>query len=102
MDDLEKAVETEITDIIENGITVEEVRRAKERIIAEAVYARDSLSGGARTLGAALASGLSINDVESWPDKIAAVTVEQIHQAARAVFDNNRSVTGLLLPAKES
>ena len=102
MDDLEKAVETEITDIIENGITVEEVRRAKERIIAEAVYARDSLSGGARTLGAALASGLSINDVESWPDSIAAVTVEQIHQAARAVFDNNRSVTGLLLPAKES
>ncbi len=102
MDALEKAVEAEITDIIKNGITADEVRQAKERMVAEAIYARDSLNGGARALGAALASGLSVNDVESWPDNIAAVTAEQVHEAAKALFDNNRSVTGLLLPAKES
>ena len=60
MDALEMAVAAEITDIIENGVTADEVIRAKERMVAEAVYARDSLSGGARALGAALASGLSI------------------------------------------
>jgi zinc protease len=102
MDVLEMAVEAEITDIIKNGITADEALRAKERMVAEAVYARDSLSGGARALGAALASGLSVADVESWPDNIAAVTAKQINEAARALFDNNRSVTGLLLPAKES
>ena len=102
MDALEMAVVAEITDIIKNGITAEEVIRAKERMVAEAVYARDSLSGGARALGAALASGLSIDDVESWPDNIAAVTPKQINEAAKALFDNNRSVTGLLLPARES
>ena len=102
MDALELAVEAEITDIIKNGITADEVLRAKERMVAEAVYARDSLSGGARALGAALASGLSVDDVESWPDNIAAVTAKQINEAAKALFDNNRSVTGLLLPAKES
>ena len=102
MDVLEMAVEAEITDIIKNGITADEALRAKERMVAEAVYARDSLSGGARALGAALASGLSVDDVESWPDNIAAVTAKQINEAAKALFDNNRSVTGLLLPARES
>lgn len=102
MDALELAVEAEITDIIKNGITADEVLRAKERMVAEAVYARDSLSGGARALGAALASGLSVDDVESWPDNIAAVTAKQINEAAKALFDNNRSVTGLLLSARES
>ena len=102
MDALEMAVEAEITDIIKNGITADEALRAKERMVAEAVYARDSLSGGARALGAALASGLSVDDVESWPDNIAAVTAKQINEAAKALFDNNRSVTGLLLPARES
>ena len=43
MDALEMAVAAEITDIIKNGITAEEVIRAKERMVAEAVYARDSL-----------------------------------------------------------
>ena len=35
MDALEKAVEAEITDIIKNGITADEIRRAKERMVAE-------------------------------------------------------------------
>ena len=102
MDALEKAIEAEIADVITNGISADEVIRAKERMVAEAVYARDSLSGGARALGAAVASGLSVEDVERWPDNIAAVTVEQINEAARNLVNNNRSVTGLLLPSSES
>ena len=102
MDALEKAIEAEIDDIITNGITADEVIRAKERMVAEAVFARDSLSGGARTLGAAVASGLSVEDVERWPDNIATVTAEQINEAAKALVNKNRSVTGLLLPSSES
>jgi predicted Zn-dependent peptidase len=33
---------------------------------------------------------------------IAAVTIEQVNAAARAVFRENRSVTGVLLPAQPS
>ena len=101
LNELEKAVETEITKIVSIGVTANEVDRAKSRLVAEAIYARDSLSGGARTLGAALASGLSVEDVESWPDRISAVTQEQIHAAARVLFNKNYSVTGLLLPVNK-
>ena len=65
----------------------------------EAVYARDSLSTAARIFGAALTSGLSVEDVEAWPERIAAVTTEQVNAAARAVLVPETSVTGLLLPA---
>jgi zinc protease len=65
---------------------------------AEAVKARDSLSGPARLVGAALATGSTIADIEAWPDRIAAVTVADVNAAAKAVFDINYSVTAVLLP----
>jgi zinc protease len=98
---LETAMEEEVARLIADGVTETEVARAKQRMRASAVYARDSLGGGARMLGAALASGGDIASVEDWPDRIAAVTVEGVNAAARAVFSKPRSVTALLLPSAE-
>ena len=98
MDDLEKAVEAEIAKFIKNGVSERELKRAKVRMQAEAVYARDSLSGGARSLGSSLAVGIPVSEVEAWPDRIEAVTLVQVSDAARATFDERRSVTGFLLP----
>jgi zinc protease len=63
-------------------------------------YARDSLHTAARVLGEALTTGQSVADVEAWPERIAAVTPEQVNAAAKAVLDDRASVTGILLPAK--
>ena len=98
MDRLETAMEAETAKLLEGGVSEDEVSRAKQRMQAQAVFARDSLSTGARVLGAALSSGLTIDDVESWPERIGAVTREQVDAAARAVFKDARSVTALLLP----
>ena len=103
MDKLEESMETEIAKLFADGVTESEVARAKKRMRAQAVYARDSMRTGARVLGAALASGLTIDDVEKWPERIGAVTVEQINAAARVVLQDSRAVTALLLqqPKKE-
>ena len=101
MADLERAVEIEIDKLLKDGVTAKAVSRATITMQAEAIYARDSLRAGARVLGAALASGQSINDVEEWPDRIGKVTAAQISKAAKAVFKINSSVTALLLPAKK-
>jgi len=98
MEKLEAAMTAEIAKIRDHGVRREDMERAKRRILAEAIYARDSLGAGARVLGAALASGRTVNDVESWPDKIKAVTLEQIKAAIRAVLREQQSVTALLLP----
>ncbi|MEE8279383.1 MAG: hypothetical protein V3R55_01610 [Alphaproteobacteria bacterium] len=101
MEKLEAAMEAELARVVDKGVTEEEARRAKGRLEAEAVYARDSLRTGARVLGRALAIGLAVEDVESWPERIAAVTVRQINAAARAVIQDGRSVTALLLAEDE-
>ena len=98
VEDLEAAMETELRRVVEEGVTEDEVERAKTRMRAAAVYARDSLQGGARALGTAIVTGTSIEHVETWPQRMATVTAAQVVAAARAILREERSVTGLLLP----
>ncbi|MCG5240006.1 M16 family metallopeptidase [Azospirillum doebereinerae] len=98
MDKLETALWAEIAKVVETGVTEEEVATARKRMLAEAAYARDSLTGPAQTLGSALATGQSLDDVENWPVRIDAVTAAQVNAAARAVLSQTNHVTGLLLP----
>jgi len=98
--ELEAALRAEIARLLEGGVTEAEVAAAKRRLRAAAIFARDSLGTGPNIFGRALTTGQSVADVESWPERIEAVTVEQVDAAARAVLLENRSVTGLLLPAE--
>jgi zinc protease len=100
--DLEAAVEAQLRKIVTEGVTPAEVERAQQRMQAAAVYARDSLSGPANIVGAALAIGQSVEDVAAWPDRIGAVTPGEIQEAARAVLIERNSVTGTLLPEHTS
>ena len=99
---LEAAVDAVIREFLEGGVSAEELERAKNDALADAIYARDSLSTAARTFGAGLTSGLTVEQIEAWPDLVAAVTVEQVNQAARHVLVIDRSVTGLLKPKPAS
>tara|TARA_A100001037_G_C15144873_1_gene635804 strand:- start:1641 stop:3038 length:1398 start_codon:yes stop_codon:yes gene_type:complete len=98
LEPIETVIEEEIAKLLVSGVTEEELNRAKAGMVAGAIFARDSLAAGARFFGAALAVGRTAEDVESWPQRIAAVTAEEILAAARHVFEERLSVTGLLLP----
>lgn len=98
MDDVEAAIDSQIETLLADGVSEDELARAKRRLIDSAVFARDSVSGPARVFGAALASGQTVDDVEAWPARIEAVTVDQVNAAARAVFRPDASTTGILLP----
>ena len=51
----------------------------------------------ARWYGGALTTGLSIEDIRSWPDRIRAVTAEQVRAVAQKWLEKKRSVTGYLI-----
>lgn len=93
---LEAALDEVLAGVLAEGVTASEVARAKQRMQAESVYARDSLSGAARVFGAALTTGLTVEDVEQWPARVGTITREQVNEAARDVLRIGRSVTGLL------
>ena len=83
---------------MDEGVDAEELERAKTVALAGAIYARDDVQGAARIFGRGLATGQTPQEIETWPERVAAVTVEQVNAAARYVFDASRSVTGVLLP----
>lgn len=99
---LEEAIDGELQKVIADGVTEEELSRAKTGLLADAIYMRDSLSRGARVFGSALSAGVSIEEVESWPERVRAVTVEDVQRAAAAVFRIERSVTATLIPGERS
>jgi zinc protease len=98
----EAAIDKIIHDAVGAGATGDEVARAKKRMQIEAVYARDGLAGPARMVGAALADGRTLDDVQSWPDRIGAVTLADVNAAARLVLRDDAAVTGVLVPKPAS
>ena len=52
----------------------------------------------AQWYGASLATGLSLEDIQSWPERIEAVSAADVVKAARWL-DRQRGVTGFLLPS---
>jgi zinc protease len=94
---LETETDTVIANVIAHGVSAEELERAKFRMIADAVYAQDNQVSMARWYGGALMTGSTVNDVRHWPDRIRAVTAEQVRDAARLWLDKQRSVTGYLI-----
>jgi zinc protease len=100
--DLEAAVDGELHRLVRDGVGADEVRRAKERMQSASVYARDSVSGPANIIGAGLAIGQSLDDIEAWPDRIGMVTVAEVEAAARALLVERNSATGVLLPEPTS
>jgi zinc protease len=93
-----EALNAEIDLLVEKGVRLEEVTKAIQRLQDSAIYARDSFRTPARVLGGALAIGQTVQDVESWTERIGSVTVEAVNQAIDHVLKDRKSVTSLLLP----
>jgi zinc protease len=94
---IEQVVDEVISDIGQNPVRAEDLERVKTQLIAEAIYAQDNQATLARWYGGALTTGLSIEDIRSWPDRIRAVTAEQVRAAAQKWLEKKRSVTGYLI-----
>jgi zinc protease len=97
LQDVESGIDAVIADVIANGITDEELDRAKNRLIADSVYAQDNQATLARWFGAALTTGETVDQVRTWADRIHAVTAESVREAARRWLDRRWSVTGYLV-----
>jgi zinc protease len=94
---VEAGIDAVLADVVEHGVTADELDGAKNRLIAEAVYAQDNQATLARWYGAAIACGETVDMVQAWPDHIRAVTPEAVQAVARQWLDRRRSVTGYLV-----
>jgi zinc protease len=97
LQDVESAIDDVIADVVDKGITDDELDRAKNRLIADSVYAQDNQATLARWFGAGLATGETVDSIRTWPDRIHAVTADAVREAARRWLDRRWSVTGYLV-----
>lgn len=99
LEQLETDLKAELDAFLAEGISEEELARAKRNLVAQTVFAQDSQSSLARIFGASLAVGETLADVQEWPTRINAVTVDDVMEAARSVIQPHRAVIGLQRPA---
>ncbi|MEM1362119.1 MAG: pitrilysin family protein [Pseudomonadota bacterium] len=94
LEEAEAALDRTLESFIADGVDPEQLNRIKRQIYASEIFAKDSTQGLARRYGAALATGLTVEDVQAWPDVLQAVTEADIMEAAASVLDKRRAVTG--------
>ncbi len=90
LEDLGRAVDATIAELVAGTIPDSELTRVKNALIAEAL---------ARIYGTALTTGGTVEDVAGWPDRIRAVTADDVLAVARKYLVPERSVTGYLRAA---
>jgi zinc protease len=96
LQEAEDAMDEVIETFLETGVDPEQLERIKMQVRASQIYARDDVGQLANRYGRALTQGLTVEDVQAWPEILEAVTAEDIVAAARDVFDRDKSVTGWL------
>ncbi len=96
LEEAEAAMDQVIAEFMEEDIDPAQLDRIKMQIRAAQIYEQDNVGSLANRYGRALTQGLTIEDVQAWPDILNAVTAEDIKAAAKDVFDRNNAVTGWL------
>jgi len=94
----EDALDKALAEFMKEGVDAEQLDRIKLQLRASRIYESDDVEQVANRYGRALTQGLTVEDVQAWPDVLQAVTAEDIMEAAGRLFDANRSVTGWLTP----
>lgn len=96
-DKIQAAVASVLRDIAAKPPTEAELERSKNSLLGEVIYAQDSLYRMAYLAGETLTIGGKLSDIEEWPDKISAVTAEDVRRAA-GLIAADMAVEGWLLP----
>ncbi len=105
LEQVEQALDDEIRKLIRDGVSEQELKDAVLRLQAEAIYARDSVAGPAMVIGYTLATGVSLEDLETWPQQIETVTAQQVQEVAARLLDPDKPtptpyVNATLTPAE--
>jgi zinc protease len=85
-----------VEDFLKTGPDLAALERIRTQVRAGDIYSRDDVNALARRYGEGLSIGLSLEDIESWDEALAAVTEADIMAAATKVFDRRNAVTGWL------
>jgi len=93
---LDAAIEAVIQEHSANGFDRADIERAKKRLIASALYARDSQMSLSQWYGRSICIGMTLEAIDAWPERVASVSSEDLLRALHSL-DRSTCVSGRLL-----
>ena len=96
--DLEHALDAELERLVRDGVTDQELRRAKNLVAADFWRGVSTIDGKARLLGEYAVMHGDYKLLFSAPDGYERVTREDVASIAREVFNPDRRTVGVLRP----
>lgn len=96
----EDAMDAVLAKFLAEGVDPADLDRIKTQVRAAQIYKQDDAVDVAQEYGAALAVGLTLQDVQDWPNVLQSVTAADVSEAAKAVLQRNNAVTGWLKGAE--
>jgi len=97
-EELEAALREQVARLQSTPVSTEELQRVKNQVVADEIYARDSLTQQALQIGSLASVGLEPELADKYVDHINAITAEQVQQVASRYLVNDRLTVGILNP----
>lgn len=96
---LEEAFLEQIERLRDEPVSEDELERAITRMLADRVYAEDSLMGRAMRLGRFETTGIGHEEAQLFEERLRSITPDDIREAARMYLKPERLTIGWLQPA---
>lgn len=97
-DKLQKTIFDELHKIQQNGVTDEEVQRAKSIIVRDTHYSRESISNIAVEMGYTTVLTGDIKNYNKYLEDINKVTADDVKRVANKYFAENKSAISIVVP----
>ncbi|UCV08509.1 insulinase family protein [Dechloromonas denitrificans] len=96
--DLEAALRAEIARVQKDGVSEQELKRAKAQLVAGQVYKMDSMFGQAMEIGQIESVGLPYQKIDRMLEKLQKVSAAEVQEVARKYFTDDTLTIGILDP----
>jgi len=96
--ELEAGLRAELTRLVQDGVTEDELARVKAQVVASQVFKRDSIFGQAMEIGRFETAGLSYRDIDRVLERVKAVSAEQVRAVAKQYFVDDQLTVVVLDP----
>jgi zinc protease len=95
---VETALREQLSKLIREGVSPEELQRVKAQVTANEVYKRDSVFYQAMQIGQMESIGLTHKAIPIMLRKIQEVTAQQVQDAAKEIFNDDHLIIAVLDP----
>jgi zinc protease len=98
--DLEKAIDDEIAAVAKDGITADELTRAKAQLLRRFIDRRRTVLGTAQLIGEYAVKFNEPEMINTVVDKESAVTIEEVNRAAKAYLLRDQRTVVTTVPGQ--